>query len=143
MYQKCGDLDTFAVPCTILELSISNALVDLSASINVMPSSVYKMLHLGELKPTNLIIQLANRSTTQPIGKIEDVLMKVNQLTFPADFYILDMQDGSSMHNSTLILGRPLLMTAKAITDIHNGTLTMEFGEARCSSIISMSWSNL
>ena len=129
--QKCDDPGTFSIPCTIGESTFSNALLDLGASINVMPSSVYKMLMvlpggpLGDLKPTNVIIQLANRSTAQPLGVLEDVLVKVNQLIFPADFYILDMQD----ENSTLILGRPFLMTARTKIDVHTGTLSMEFGD--------------
>ncbi|XP_027343051.1 uncharacterized protein LOC113855618 [Abrus precatorius] len=83
------------------------------------------MLYLGDLKPTNVIIQLANQSTTQPLGVLEDVLVKVNQLIFPTDFYILDMQD----ENSTLILGIPFLMIAKTKIDVHTGTLSMEFGD--------------
>ncbi|XP_027344967.1 uncharacterized protein LOC113857369 [Abrus precatorius] len=123
--QKCGDPGTFSIRCTIGESSFASALLDLGASINVMPSAVYKMLHLGDLKPTNVIIQLANRSTAQPLGVLEDVLVKVNQLIFLADFYILDMQD----ENSTLILGRPFLMTVKTKIDVHTGTLSMEFGD--------------
>ena len=38
-----------------------------------MPSILYKMLHFEDLKPTNVIIQLANISTTQPLGVLEDV----------------------------------------------------------------------
>ncbi|XP_027351112.1 uncharacterized protein LOC113862196 [Abrus precatorius] len=44
-----------------------------------------------------VVIQLANRSITNPAGIIEDVLVRVNDLIFPADFYILDMQEGESM----------------------------------------------
>ncbi|XP_027342977.1 uncharacterized protein LOC113855536 [Abrus precatorius] len=58
--QKCGDPRTFSIPCTIGESSFASALLDLGASINVMSSAVYTMLHLGDLKPTNVIIQLAN-----------------------------------------------------------------------------------
>ncbi|XP_027351233.1 uncharacterized protein LOC113862342 [Abrus precatorius] len=122
--QKCGDPGTFSIPCTIGESSFASALLDLGASINVMPSAIYKMLHLGDLKPTNMIIQLANRSTAQPLGVLEDVLVKVNQLIFSADFYILDIQD----ENSTLILGR-FLMTTKTKIDVHTRTLCMEFGD--------------
>ncbi|XP_014496783.1 uncharacterized protein LOC106758366 [Vigna radiata var. radiata] len=56
---KHSDPGHFTIPCTIGELTIAKALVDLGASINVMPSSVYKALHLGKLKPTSVIIQLA------------------------------------------------------------------------------------
>ncbi|WVZ21467.1 hypothetical protein V8G54_008789 [Vigna mungo] len=128
---KHSDPGHFTIPCTIGELTIANALVDLGASINVMPSSVYKALHLGKLKPTSVIIQLANRSTAKPLGILEDVLVRVNQLMFPADFYVLEMEGEDSRQSPTLILGRPFLMTAKTIINVHEGHLTMEFGDTQ------------
>jgi len=50
-------------------------------------------------------------------------------MIFLVDFYILDMENESSSHGSTLILGRPFLMTAKTKIDVHVGTLSMEFGD--------------
>lgn len=94
-----------------------------------MPTSVYKSLKLGDLNSTGVVIQLANRSTTRPTGVLEDVLVQVNELIFPADFYILDMEDETSSNGPTLILGRPFLKTAKTKIDVHAGTLSMEFGE--------------
>lgn len=44
-----------------------NALLDLGTSIDVMWSIVYKALNLGDLKPTNVIVQLANKSSAQPL----------------------------------------------------------------------------
>ncbi|RDX86194.1 hypothetical protein CR513_32506, partial [Mucuna pruriens] len=49
--------------------------------------------------------QLANRSIVQPLGVLEDVLVHVNELIFPADFYVLDIEDETSGKESTLILG--------------------------------------
>ncbi|RDX74720.1 hypothetical protein CR513_45494, partial [Mucuna pruriens] len=77
-----------------------------------------------------MTIQLANRSIVQPLGVLEDVLVQVNELIFPADFYVLDMEDETSGKESTLILGRPFLMTAKTKIDVYAGTLSMEFGDA-------------
>lgn len=94
-----------------------------------MPTSVYKSLKLGDLNSTGVVIQLANRSITRPTGVLEDVLVQVNELIFPADFYILDMEDETSSNGPTLILGRPFLKTAKTKIDVHAGTLSMEFGE--------------
>ncbi|RDX74155.1 hypothetical protein CR513_46134, partial [Mucuna pruriens] len=76
-----------------------------------------------------MTIQLANRSIVQPLGVLEDVLVQVDELIFPADFYVLDMEDESSDKRSTLILGRPFLMTARTKIDVHAGTLSMEFGD--------------
>lgn len=94
-----------------------------------MPTSVYKSLKLGDLNSTGVVIQLANRSITRPTGVLEDVLVQVNELIFPADFNILDMEDETSSNGPTLILGRPFLKTAKTKIDVHAGTLSMEFGE--------------
>ncbi|RDX90592.1 hypothetical protein CR513_27519, partial [Mucuna pruriens] len=84
-----------------------------------MPSSIYKSLNFGNLEPMGIVIQLANKSVVQPLGILEDVLVQVNELIFPADFYVLNIEDKTSRKGSTLILGRPFLMTA---------TLPMEFG---------------
>ncbi|RDY04926.1 hypothetical protein CR513_11286, partial [Mucuna pruriens] len=60
--KKCQDSEIFSFPCTIGECTFSNAKVDLGASINVMPTSIYKSLNFRDLEPTGMTIQLANRS---------------------------------------------------------------------------------
>ncbi|GKF04826.1 reverse transcriptase domain-containing protein [Tanacetum coccineum] len=55
------------------------ALADLSASINLMPLSVWKKLSLPELTPTCMTLELADRSNTQPIGIAEDVYLKTRR----------------------------------------------------------------
>ncbi|RDX78134.1 hypothetical protein CR513_41642, partial [Mucuna pruriens] len=104
-------------------------MLDLGASINVMPTSIYKSLNCGNLEPTGMTIKLANKSVVQPLGVLEDVLVQVDELIFLADFYVLDMEDETLGKGSTLILGRPFLMTAKTKIDVHAGTLLMEFGD--------------
>ncbi|XP_027357518.1 uncharacterized protein LOC113866919, partial [Abrus precatorius] len=131
MPEKCKDPGTFTIPCIIGNNMIENAMLDLGASINVMPLSIFTSLSLGPLQPTGVVIQLANRSITNPAGIVEDVLVRVNDLIFPADFYILDMQEGESVKGAApIILGRPFLKTARTKIDVHAGTLTMEFGDS-------------
>ncbi|XP_021764024.1 uncharacterized protein LOC110728690 [Chenopodium quinoa] len=65
-----------------------------------------KCKDLGPLKDTQVIIQLADRSNTYPIG-VEDVLVQVNELVFPADFYVLDMPNDESPSAAPILLGRP------------------------------------
>ena len=84
-------------------------MLDLGASINVMPYSIYASLNLGPLKQTEVIIQLADQFDAYPEGVIEDVLVKVNELIFPADFYILHMEDSTSLNSSPILLGRPFV----------------------------------
>ncbi|XP_017630574.1 uncharacterized protein LOC108473495 [Gossypium arboreum] len=124
---KCKDQGMFFISCKIGSVSIKKAMCDLGASINVMPLSIYKLLNAGPLKETGVIIQLADRSVVHPKGVLEDVLVKVNELIFPADFYIIDMEDGNSANSSEILLGRPFLSTSQTRIDVWSGTLTMEF----------------
>ncbi|XP_039042169.1 uncharacterized protein LOC120180975 [Hibiscus syriacus] len=57
---------------------IERAMLDLGASINIMPLSIYSSLNVGPLKETRVIIQLADRSNVYPEGVLEDVLVLVN-----------------------------------------------------------------
>ncbi|RDX70766.1 hypothetical protein CR513_49957, partial [Mucuna pruriens] len=126
---KYRDLGIFSVPCIIGECTFVETMLDLGASINVMPASIYRSLNFGDLEPIGMTIQLANRSIVQPLGVLEDVLVQVNELIFPADFYVLDMEDETSGKESTLILDRPFVMTARTKIDVHVGMLSMEFGD--------------
>ncbi|XP_074300457.1 uncharacterized protein LOC141631725 [Silene latifolia] len=58
---KCSDPDMFTVPCTLGDTTIPNAMLDLGASINVLPYSLYKSLKLGPLVKTGVVIQLVDR----------------------------------------------------------------------------------
>ncbi|XP_076883120.1 uncharacterized protein LOC143531785 [Bidens hawaiensis] len=108
-------------------LSIPRAMLDHGASINVLPYSIFKTLNVGPLKRTGVVIQLADKSMVHPKGVLEDVLVQVNELLCPADFYVLDMEDGDTLDSSSILLGRPFLKTAKTKIDVYSGTLSMEF----------------
>ncbi|OMO83908.1 hypothetical protein CCACVL1_11095 [Corchorus capsularis] len=85
-------------------------------------------LRLGPMVKTSLTIQLADRTNVYPEGLVEDVLVQVGKLIFPADFYILRMNDEDfDLPHLPLLLGRPFLRTARTKIDVHNGTLSMEF----------------
>ncbi|CAN6544176.1 unnamed protein product [Malus baccata var. baccata] len=81
----------------------------------------------GELKNDGVIIQLADRSNAYPKGVLEDVLVQVGNLIFPADFYVLDMEDSPHSTPLPILLGRPFMKTARTKIDVFKGTLTMEF----------------
>lgn len=127
MPPKLKDPGSFSIPCVIGDTKFDNIMLDLGASINVMPYSLYLSMDLGELKKDNVIIQLADRSNTYPKGYVEDVLVQVNHLIFPADFYIIDMEDDSHTSSIPILLGRPFMRTARTKIDVHAGALTMEF----------------
>ena len=62
---------------------LGHALVDLGASVNLLPYSVYVDLGLGELEPTNITLQLADRSVKIPRGIVKNVLVQVDKFYFP------------------------------------------------------------
>ncbi|RDX96911.1 hypothetical protein CR513_20378, partial [Mucuna pruriens] len=101
---SCQDQSIFVVPCIIDNRTFIDAMLDLGAAINVMLGSVYKSLNLGDLELIGMEIQLANRRVVQPLGMLEDVLIQVNELIFPTDFYVLDMGDEALGQGSALIL---------------------------------------
>ncbi|KAM1787780.1 hypothetical protein ACFX11_038143 [Malus domestica] len=75
---QCKDLGSFTIPCVIGNTRFESAMLDLGASINVMPYSIYASMNLGELKNDGVIIQMADRSNAYPKGVLEDVLVQVN-----------------------------------------------------------------
>ena len=108
---------------------IDKSLLDLEASVNLLPYSVYMQLGLGELKPTNITLSLADRSVKIPKGIVEDVLVKVNKFYYSVDFVVLDTEPIENGPNHVpIILGRPFLATANAIINCRNGVMQLTFG---------------
>ncbi|XP_074306025.1 uncharacterized protein LOC141641253 [Silene latifolia] len=121
---KCSDPGMFIVPCTLGDTTIPNAMLNLGASTNVLPYSLYKSLKLGPFVKTGVVIQLADRSNAYPKGVVEDVLVMVDKLIFSADFYVLEMEHDSQA--APILLGRPFFRTASTKIDVSNGSLIME-----------------
>nr|GEZ19870.1 reverse transcriptase domain-containing protein [Tanacetum cinerariifolium] len=71
--EKLGDTGKFLIPCNFPEFDECLAIIDLGASINLMPLSIWKKLSLLELTSTQMILELADRSTTRPASIAEDV----------------------------------------------------------------------
>ncbi|CAN6716324.1 unnamed protein product [Malus baccata var. baccata] len=120
---KCKDPGSFTIPCVIGNTRFESAMLDLGASINVMPYSIYASMNLGVLKNDGVIKQLADRSNAYPKGVLEDV----NHLIFPVDFYVLEMDESDHTPSLPILLGRPFMKTAQTKIDVFNGTLSMEF----------------
>ena len=64
---KLKDPGSFSIPCHIGNVFIDKALCDLGASVSVMPSSVCAKLNMGDLKVTNITLQMADRSVKYPL----------------------------------------------------------------------------
>ena len=105
-----------------------------------MPLSVAKQLSLGELIPTTITLQMADRSVVKPEGVLEDMLVTVGKFVFPVDFIILDMEEDSQV---PLLLGRPFLATGAALIDMQKGVLTLRVGEEAAAFNLIKSMQNI
>ncbi|XP_022851015.1 uncharacterized protein LOC111372832 [Olea europaea var. sylvestris] len=95
------------VSCVIGNHEFAEALLDLGASVNLMPHSIYLLLGLGEIKPTSVALQLADRSTIRPRGVVEDVLVQIDKFYYPVDFLVLDVKVDVNVDSKIpIILGR-------------------------------------
>ncbi|KAJ9535149.1 hypothetical protein OSB04_un001772 [Centaurea solstitialis] len=126
--EKLGDPGSFSISCSINGLSIHRALCDLGASVSLMPLAIAKRVHLGDLKATNISLQLADRSIKYPVGVLEDLPLQVGSFIVPCDFVVLEMIEDV---NTPIILGRPFLATAGAIIDVKHGKLSLNVGKEK------------
>ena len=116
--KKMQDPDSFTIPCKIGHANIGKALCDSGASINLMPSSITRRLGLGELTPTAMALQMADRTLAHPKGILENVLIKVRKFIFPMDLVVIDIVEDKQV---PLLLGRPFLATGAALIDVKKG----------------------
>ncbi|GKA25753.1 hypothetical protein Tco_0711862, partial [Tanacetum coccineum] len=124
--QKEKDLGSFTLPCFINNVCFDNALVELGASVSVMPLLTYLNLGLGELAHIKLTVELADKTVKYPKGIAENVLVRIGKFTFPVDFIILDMSEDIKV---PLILGRPFLSIARAKIDVYKRKIALRVGE--------------
>jgi hypothetical protein len=92
-----------------------------------MPFSLYKRLDLEKLISTDISLQMADKSTTIPIGICENVPVQVaNNCLILTDFVVLEMPEDDNM---SIILGRPFLNTTGAIIDCNQGKVTFNVND--------------
>lgn len=119
--KKLGDPGVPTIPCSIKRNYVKTALCDLGAGVSVIPLSLYRRLDLNKLTPTEISLQMADKSTAIPVGICEGVPVVVANVTILMDFIILDIHEDDSM---SIILGRPFLNTAGAVIDCNKGNVT-------------------
>ncbi|GJT23485.1 reverse transcriptase domain-containing protein, partial [Tanacetum coccineum] len=122
LLEKLRDPDKFLIPCEFPGMEICHALADLSTSINLMPLSIWKKLSLPDLTPTQMTLELADRSITHPKGVTEDVFIKVGSFHFPTDFVVVEFEADPHV---PLILGRSFLRTDRTLIDVYEGELIL------------------
>lgn len=98
-----------------------------------MPISLCKTLGIGEMKPTNISLQLAYKSVKYPVGVLEDVLVRISELYIPVDSVIMEIKKDFQI---PILIGRPFLSTVGDIINVKIGKLTFEVGKGRIEFIL-------
>nr|GEY26487.1 reverse transcriptase domain-containing protein [Tanacetum cinerariifolium] len=109
-----------------LRMDVCHALANLGASINLMPLLIWKKLSLPELTPTQMTLELADRSITCPKGVTEDVFVKVGKFHYPTDFMVVDFEADPRV---PLILGRSFLRIGRALIDVYGEEITLRVND--------------
>jgi len=118
--QNSRDLGSFTFPVTIGNLTVGRALLDLGASVNLIPLSMLKKIGDVEVRLTRMTLQLVDISIKYPYWIVEDLIVKVDKFLFPVDFVVMDMEEDVEV---PLILGRSFMKTARVIIDVDKGKL--------------------
>ncbi|XP_073526196.1 uncharacterized protein [Phyllobates terribilis] len=124
---KLEDPGSFSVPM-LIGRSTYQDLCDLGASVSIIPLSICKKLDLGEPRPVKMTLLMADRSTTRPVGILEDIPIHIGKFYIPIDFIVLDIPADSPI---PIIVGRPFLATVGALIDVKQGVLSFHIGEEK------------
>jgi hypothetical protein len=106
---KLQDPGSFSIPYFIGSTKFNRALCDLGESVSLMPKSIFDRIGVGELVPTRISLQLADRSVKYPVGQVEDLPLQVGKFYILIDFVVIKMNEDP---DTPLILGRSFLNTA-------------------------------
>ncbi|XP_050888682.1 uncharacterized protein LOC127093822 [Lathyrus oleraceus] len=98
-------------------------LIDSGASVILMPLSIYHKLGLKSVSDTKINMKFADHSRNEAYGVAEDVLVKIEDLSFPVDFVILDIPEDEE---TPIILGRHFMQTSRYNLDMDQGTITLK-----------------
>ncbi|GJX74425.1 phospholipase-like protein [Tanacetum coccineum] len=118
---------SFPLPCIIGNLKLY-AMVDLRASVNVMPKSLFEHLKLADLKETSMVVKMADMTKKAPLGIVENILVKIDKFLFHSDFVVIDMLEGP---NETMLLGKPFIATIHAQIDVFRREILLGIGEEK------------
>ncbi|MBV5348729.1 retroviral-like aspartic protease, partial [bacterium] len=121
--EKLGDPGPLNLQVEIRGKVFDDCLCDLGASVNLMSYTAAIGLGLCSFEPTNVSLRFADSSEKKPLGVVVDLPVKVDKVTVPTDFVVLELEDRS---RETIILGRPFLNTTGAVINTREGSVTLD-----------------
>ncbi|XP_050908779.1 uncharacterized protein LOC127122500 [Lathyrus oleraceus] len=120
---KQKDPGAVTVSCKIKERTFKKVLIDSGASVSLMPLSIYHKLGIKNVSDTKTNLKFTNHSTKDAYGIAEDILVTIEDLSFPIDFVILDIPEDKE---TPIILGRPFMQTSRCNLGMDQGMITLK-----------------
>jgi hypothetical protein len=94
---------------------VPNVLVDGGSGLNILLEHMMRKLGLDLTSPSPFIINMANQSSTLPLGMIKDCRMTTEGEEYLVTFHVFKMYYNKDAF--TILLGRPWLRMSDAIID--------------------------
>jgi hypothetical protein len=123
MPSKYNDPGNPVVTVEINGISLSNTLIDLGATINVMIVDTMHTLQLNHLRPTQTLLELADKSVTILAGSLDDVTITLASWEYHVDFLVIHSKSSKPWH--PIVLGRPWFATTDAFISCRSGEMTI------------------
>ncbi|GJR62280.1 reverse transcriptase domain-containing protein [Tanacetum coccineum] len=108
----------FLIPCDFREFDNHLALADLGASINLMPLSIWKKLGLPDLTSTRMVLELADRTISKPLGILKYVRLRSENSTL-SQFDFCDIE--LVANPCSLIFRKAIFEHSSALIDVYEG----------------------
>lgn len=124
---KYSDLGSPVIKVSIVQFIIPNTLVELGVAINVMTNETKERLSLKGLRPTPIVLQMADRSLVKPEGMIEDVAISIDSWEYPTDFMV--QQPKIKLGAYPFILRWPWLADADAFINFCSRNMVISNGD--------------
>jgi hypothetical protein len=127
MPHKYNDLGNPVVTVEINGISLPNKLIDLGATINVIPFDTMQKLQINQLRPTQTMIELADKLVISLAESLDDVTVTLPSWEYPVDFLVI-YSKSSSKPGHPVVLGCPWLATTNAFISYQSGEMTISNG---------------
>ena len=127
---KKRDLKAPMITSEIGGMNFTRSLLDIGASINILPKAVFDHHHIGELQPFFVELCLVDGSVRKTHGVVEDMIFRIEDSYFLVDLVTkIPFLATKELSQAPIILGRPFLATMKAITNWWKGEVILKVGE--------------
>jgi hypothetical protein len=127
MPYKYNDPGNPFVTIEINGISLPNTLIDLGEDINVMPFETMQKLQINQLRPTQTMIELVDKSVISPARSLDDVTVTLDFWEYPIEFLVI-YSKSSSKPGHPMVLGRPWLATTYSFINCRSGEMTISNG---------------